>query len=226
MFISIKTLIFRGTLQLLEYADPLPWIFKHFNLSYTPMCPFYSKWGEENKLFCLTEICSLPLLVFSLQHPASHWKPGTGHQSWGVRLRGALPLHRHRSHLPLHPSSQRSCDRLNCGLDTHRSTTQRPQHFLMCTLRTKCNLLSELYLYIWLLYQHNIHTWIYFAAGQWSTLIPTLIPTFYFCIVYSYSTYFFNYLFFSEMCKSNFSVTSVNTQTNEQIETLLTIVYV
>lgn len=51
MFISIKTLIFSGMLELLEYADPLPWILKHLNLSYTLMFPFYSKWGEEKKTF-------------------------------------------------------------------------------------------------------------------------------------------------------------------------------
>lgn len=146
MLISIQILIFHGMLKLLEYTHTWPWKFKHFKYSSdTLMFSLYLKWGEKNTPFCcLTELCSLPVSVFGLQHPAPNWKSGAGDQSWGVCLRGALPLHRHRSHLPFHPSSQRSCNRLNSGLSTQRSIKQRTMHCGTSNLRTKYSLLNQL----------------------------------------------------------------------------------
>ncbi|KAF6723359.1 Protein lifeguard 3 [Oryzias melastigma] len=45
--------------------------------------------------------------VSRLQHSAPHREPGAVHQPGGVRLRSAVALRGHRSHLPLHSSSQR-----------------------------------------------------------------------------------------------------------------------
>lgn len=93
---------------------------------------------------CLTELCSLPVLVFSLQHPAPNRESGAGDQSWGICLRSALPLHRHRSHLPFHPWSQRRCDGLNSSLSTELSIKRRTLHGGTSTLTTKYNLLNQL----------------------------------------------------------------------------------
>lgn len=146
-FTSIPILIFRGMLEL-PGLGLCAWTHSHgilhtSNIPVTPWCLLFI-WNGKKHFCCLTELCSLPVLVFSLQHPAPNRESGAGDQSWGICLRSALPLHRHRSHLPFHPWSQRRCDGLNSSLSTELSIKRRTLHGGTSTLTTKYNLLNQL----------------------------------------------------------------------------------
>lgn len=87
------------------------------------------------------------ILVFSVQHPTSYRKSGVGHQPRGVRLWSAFSLCWYCSHLPLHPSSQRSCDWMSQRLE-----------FVYCICWQTHSKLSErllLYYYYYFFYISN-----------------------------------------------------------------------
>lgn len=70
------------------------------------LCPRPSIPQDSCCIVCLRE-------VFSVQHSAPHRESGVGDQPRGIHLRCSVPLRRYCSHLPLHPSNQRRCHRLN-----------------------------------------------------------------------------------------------------------------
>lgn len=108
--------------------------------------------------------CSISVLVFSLQHPASHWKSGVGNQSRGVHLRSPLSLHWYCANLPLHPSNQWSCYWISHGLSTPCFYGIRGcsfDHKAICTqMKDPISLYRMLFFYM-----NNTSTLIYSCTG-------------------------------------------------------------